>query len=221
MPLTASSSSSKEVTILASEKNVVLKATLTLPPKARSMVIFAHGSSSSRLSPRNQYVSRRLNQEGLATLLLDLLTKEEERVDESTHLLRFDVDLLSERLLTATRWAWQQPETKALKVGYFGSSTGAAAALIAAARSDTIAAVVSRGGRPDLAQTYLPILKASTLLIVGGQDHQVIDLNRQALAQLNCHKELAILPGATHLFEEAGALEQISRLASAWFLKYC
>ncbi len=220
MPFSSPQFPSNEVTLLIPEKAITLNATLTCPPKARSLIIFAHGSGSSRHSPRNQYVARRLNQDGFATLLLDLLTKEEERVDESTHKLRFDVELLAERLLGATRWAWLQPEIKTLKVSYFGASTGGAAALIAAANSGTIVSVVSRGGRPDLADIYLPKVKAATLLIVGGNDHTVIELNQTALTKMNCTKKLTLISGATHLFDEPGALEQVSRLASSWFLTH-
>jgi putative phosphoribosyl transferase len=184
-----------------------------------ALVLFAHGSGSSRHSPRNQFVARTLNKAGLATLLFDLLTPEEELVDTRTAELRFDIDLLAERLVHATKWTKEQKETRDLRVGYFGSSTGGAAALAAAAQlPDDIAAVVSRGGRPDLAAGALPKVQAPTLLIVGGEDHIVIDLNEQARARMRCEVRIDIVPGATHLFEEPGALERVADLASDWFL---
>jgi dienelactone hydrolase len=184
-------------------------------------VLFAHGSGSSRHSPRNRYVARALNEAKLATLLIDLLTLHEEVIDARTAQLRFDIDLLAERLVDATDWLIQFPDTKHLAIGYFGASTGAAAALAAAAvRQDAVAAIVSRGGRPDLAGPALPQVRAPTLLIVGGNDGQVIELNRQALAQLRCEKQLMIVPGATHLFEEPGALDEVARLARDWFERH-
>lgn len=190
---------------------------LTVPPFAKALVLFAHGSGSSRRSPRNREVGSALNERGIATLLFDLLTPEEELMRANV----FDVDLLSSRLIDATRWAQRQPSLEGMKVGYFGASTGAAAALWAAAElKDEVYAVVSRGGRPDLASPRLPEVRAPVLLIVGGDDIIVLDLNRQALSGLRCVAEMTIVPGATHLFEEAGALEEVSRLAGDWFLAY-
>ncbi|MBI2869663.1 MAG: dienelactone hydrolase family protein [Chloroflexi bacterium] len=198
-----------------------LEGNLGVPPHARGLVLFAHGSGSSRFSPRNRSVARVLRDAGIATLLFDLLTPAEEAEDMHTARLRFDIELLSRRLVQATDWAQQGPETAALRPGYFGASTGAAAALVAAAeRPDTVYAVVSRGGRPDLAFKALPLVKAPTLLIVGGLDDAVIDLNRKALEKLNGEKKLVIVPGATHLFEEPGALEQVARFAVNWFENY-
>lgn len=197
--------------------HVALEGELAIPAAARGIVLFAHGSGSSRLSPRNAYVARVLREGGVGTLLFDLLTRAEDRV----YATRFDIDLLTRRLVAATRWITQQPETRELGVGYFGASTGAAAALrAAAALPDRIQAVVSRGGRPDMALRVLGQVRAPTLLIVGGHDEIVIDLNRQAYAALSATKELAIVPGATHLFEEPGALEEVARLASDWFQRY-
>jgi putative phosphoribosyl transferase len=198
----------------------VLQATLTVPPNPIGIVLFAHGSGSSRLSPRNRFVAETLQLAGQATLLLDLLTPDEEMVDKRTAELRFDIPFLAERLLGATEWVLENPETTKLNVGYFGASTGAAAALVASAQDETVAAVVSRGGRPDLAADALPKVKAPTLLIVGGNDIPVIELNREALAELRCEKDLEIIPGATHLFEETGALEQVAQMAQHWFTKY-
>ena len=200
---------------------VTLDGNLTLPEYAQAIVLFAHGSGSSRHSPRNRYVARVLNEAKLATLLIDLLTLHEEVIDTRTAHLRFDIDLLAERLVDATDWLTQFPDTKYLPIGYFGASTGAAAALAAAAvRPDVVGAVVSRGGRPDLAGSALPRVRAPTLLIVGGDDRQVIELNRAALAQLRCEKQLVIVPAATHLFEEPGALDEVARLARDWFQRY-
>jgi dienelactone hydrolase len=197
---------------------VRLAGNLTVVDEATALVLFAHGSGSSRHSPRNQFVARKLNDVGLATLLFDLLTPEEELVDLRTAKLRFDIGLLAERLVHATKWAKQQKQTCDLPFGYFGSSTGAAAALVAAAGfGDDIDAVVSRGGRPDLAGDALSKVNAPTLLIVGGEDHVVIDLNKQARAQMKCEVKIEIVPGATHLFEEPGALEQVAKLASDRF----
>jgi pimeloyl-ACP methyl ester carboxylesterase len=194
---------------------------LALPEYAQAIVLFAHGSGSSRHSPRNRYVARVLNEAKLATLLIDLLTLHEEVIDTRTAHLRFDIDLLAERLVDATDWLTQFPDTKHLPIGYFGASTGAAAALAAAAvRPDVVGAVVSRGGRPDLAGSALPRVRAPTLLIVGGDDRQVIELNRAALAQLRCEKQLVIVPAATHLFEEPGALDEVARLARDWFQRH-
>src|SRR5438477_4107961 len=191
---------------------------LTMVDQAKGLVLFAHGSGSSRHSPRNQFVAQTLNDAGLATLLFDLLTPEEESVDLYTREHRFDIGLLAERLVQATRWAKQQKETRDLPIGYFGSSTGGGAALVAAAElPEEVGAVVSRGGRPDLAGDALPKVKAPTLLIVGGEDYVVIELNEQARAQMKCECKIDIVPGATHLFEEPGTLEQVAKLASDWF----
>ena len=200
---------------------VTLEGNLTLPQDSQSVVLFAHGSGSSRHSPRNRYVARMLNEAKLATLLIDLLTPHEEVIDERTAQLRFDIDLLAERLVDTTDWLSQYPDTKHLRIGYFGASTGAAAALVAAAgRPDQVHAIVSRGGRPDLAGPALPRVRAPTLLIVGGNDVQVIELNRLALAQLRGEKQLVIIPGATHLFEEPGALDKVAWLARQWFQRH-
>lgn len=198
--------------------SVVLDGDLGIPDGARGVVLFAHGSGSSRLSSRNRYVAKSLREQGLATLLIDLLTPEEEAVDLRTRHHRFDIAGLAERLVGATDWLVAAPETETLKVGYFGASTGGGAALVAATeRPDVVAAVVSRGGRPDLAGPALNHVKTPTLLIVGGADKPVIALNREALAQLHCEKGLEIIPGATHLFEEPGALEAVATLAGQWF----
>jgi pimeloyl-ACP methyl ester carboxylesterase len=196
-----------------------LAANWSVPAEARGAVLFAHGSGSSRHSSRNRYVAGVLQRAGLATLLLDLLTVEEEEEDRYTGHLRFDIGLLAGRLVGATEWLRGRPEAAGLAVGYFGASTGAAAALCAAARlPDEVAAVVSRGGRPDLAGDNLGRVRAPTLLIVGGDDVPVIGLNRQALARLSApEKDLVIVPGATHLFEEPGTLEEVARLAADWF----
>jgi pimeloyl-ACP methyl ester carboxylesterase len=200
---------------------VTLEGNLTLPQDCQAVVLFAHGSGSSRHSPRNRYVARLLNEAKLATLLIDLLTLHEEAIDAHTAQLRFDIDLLAKRLVDATDWLTQFPDTKQLRIGYFGASTGAAAALVAAAeRPDQVRAIVSRGGRPDLAGAALPRVRAPTLLIVGGNDVQVIQLNQMALAQLRSEKQLVIIPGATHLFEEPGALEKVARLAREWFQRH-
>lgn len=200
---------------------VTLEGNLFVPTSARGLVLFAHGSGSSRHSPRNRFVAEVLQQAGLATLLIDLLTREEERVDMVTAHLRFDIGLLAERLMGATEWLQQEPDTRSLRIGYFGASTGAGAALVAAGQHpERVSAVVSRGGRPDLAGQYLSRVTAPTLLIVGGDDAPVITLNEAALAQLECPKELVIVPGATHLFEEPGTLEVVARLAAEWFTRY-
>ncbi len=201
--------------------SIILDGDLIVPEKAKGIVLFAHGSGSSRKSPRNQFVAGILREGGLATLLFDLLTPEEEKIDMITRELRFDIDLLAERLIGATGWILDQPVVQGFKIGYFGASTGAAAALIASAKlPDVVSAVVSRGGRPDLAMKVLDQVKAPTLLIVGGDDFQVIDMNKRALAQLRAEKKLEIVPGATHLFEEPGTLEQASELALKWFQRY-
>jgi len=198
--------------------SVTLQGSLDIPPGAGGLVLFAHGSGSSRFSPRNRYVADVLREKGLATLLFDLLTAEEEVVDSVTREHRFNIPLLAGRVVEATRWARGRPETAAMRVGYFGASTGAAAALIAAAElPDQVGAVVSRGGRPDLAGEALRSVRAPTLLVVGGYDTAVIELNRAALAHLSGEKELVIVPGASHLFEEPGKLEEVARLAADWF----
>ena len=211
-------SQKEECPVQVSVGKVVLEGTLCLPEGSRGVVAFAHGSGSSRHSPRNRYVAQVLRDAGLATLLFDLLTAEEEAEDIQTGKLRFDINLLTQRLVAATDWLKENTETRKLSVSYFGASTGAAAALIAAAeRPGIVAAIVSRGGRPDLAARVLPHVKAPTLLIVGGNDFPVIELNRKALAGLIVEKELAIVSGATHLFEEPGALEKVAKLAANWF----
>jgi pimeloyl-ACP methyl ester carboxylesterase len=200
---------------------VTLEGILGIPETARGVVVFAHGSGSSRHSPRNRFVARVLREAKFATVLIDLLTSQEERVDAVTGHLRFDTGLLGERLLFITDWLRAYPDTHSLPIGYFGASTGAAAALIAAARRpDVVGAVVSRGGRPDLAQVAIPGVRAPTLLIVGEFDRTVLEMNREALQGLRAERELAVVPGATHLFEEAGALEEVARLAKEWFVRY-
>jgi len=200
-------------------KEVKLGGELNLPPDASSLVLFAHGSGSSRHSPRNQFVARTLRQAGkTGTLLFDLLTAEEEKAEAYTRHLRFNIPLLAERLVAVTRWALDEVTTRDLHVGYFGSSTGAAAALVAAAElRDTVGAVVSRGGRPDLAGDALGRVNAATLLIVGGADKPVISLNEEAYYLLHCERALRIVPGATHLFEEEGTLEKVAHMAADWF----
>jgi putative phosphoribosyl transferase len=199
--------------------SAVLEGNLDIPERARGIVLFAHGSGSSRHSPRNRFVAQRLQDAGLATLLIDLLTEEEELVDERTAHLRFDIDLLADRLGGAAEWLAHDPRTADLAVGCFGASTGGGAALVAAARRpDRIMAVVSRGGRPDLAGESLAAVRAPTLLIVGGLDDVVIRLNQQALRKLGAQaKQIVIVPGASHLFEEPGTLDQVARLAADWF----
>jgi putative phosphoribosyl transferase len=201
---------------------VTLEGDLTLPETARGIVLFAHGSGSSRHSPRNRHVARLLNEGNLATLLVDLLTPDEEAIDLQTAHLRFDIELLAERLVNVTEWLAKLPETRDLRVGYFGASTGAGAALVAAAiRPERVGAVVSRGGRPDLAgPEALARVRAPTLLIVGGNDVPVIALNQAAFARLRCEKRLIIVPGATHLFEEPGALDEVAHLALDWFERH-
>jgi dienelactone hydrolase len=200
---------------------VTLDASVSVPREASGLVIFAHGSGSSRHSPRNQYVAGTLREAGLGTLLFDLSTAEEEQAEADTRHLRFDIPFLAERLVGVTRWALEQMKPHEVNIGYFGSSTGAAAALLAAAKlRDVVAAVVSRGGRPDLAGDALEEVKARTLLIVGGEDRDVITLNQQAYTRLRCEKTLRIIPGASHLFEEPGALENVTETASKWFARY-
>ena len=203
------------------EDTAILGADLRLPPTATGLIVFAHGSGSSRHSTRNREVAEALDGAGLATLLLDLLTREEESVDQFTREYRFDIPMLGRRVVAAVDWTSEQTDLRELPIGLFGASTGAAAALIAAAeRPDRAAAVVSRGGRPDLAGDALPRVAAPTLLIVGGQDEPVIALNEQAMQQMSADVRLEIITGATHLFEERGALEQVSRLAIDWFTRY-
>jgi pimeloyl-ACP methyl ester carboxylesterase len=200
---------------------VTLEGDLAIPEGARGVVLFAHGSGSSRDSPRNRFVAEALLEGGLGTLLFDLLTEEEEYQERYTRHLRFDIGLLARRLIAATDWLARRPEASGLKVGYFGASTGAGAALVAAAeRPEGVGAVVSRGGRPDLAGDALRRVEAPTLLIVGSRDTVVIQLNRQAQALLRGESKLVIVPGASHLFEEPGALEQVAALARDWFLRY-
>ena len=197
----------------------VLQGELNIPAGARGVVLFAHGSGSSRHSPRNQFVARTIRRAGVGTLLFDLLTGEEEAIDLRTRHLRFDIGLLAERLVDATHWL--KADMSHLNVGYFGSSTGGGAALVAAAElGETIGAVVSRGGRPDLAGAALPQVKSPTLLIVGGLDYAVIEMNQEAYEQMICEKELKIVRGATHLFEEPGTLEGVASLAADWFQRY-
>lgn len=198
--------------------DIEIEGDLVIPANARGQVIFVHGSGSSRFSPRNNAVARALNRAGQATLLLDLLTPEEEALDLRTRQFRFDIDLLVERVLAAEEWLGDEPATHGLGLGLFGSSTGAAAALIAAARwPETCAAVVSRGGRADLAGDDLERVRAPTLLVVGGHDDVVLDLNRRAFARIPAEKRLEVIAGATHLFEEPGALDEVARLAGEWF----
>lgn len=205
----------REVAIAAGGRTI--RGTLSLPRGAAGVVVFAHGSGSGRYSPRNQYVAEVLQQGGLATLLLDLL-EEDEANDRSKV---FDIALLADRLQAAADWLAAQDETADLRLGYFGASTGAGAALVAAARTrGAVGAVVSRGGRPDLAADALPFVTAPTLLIVGGDDEIVVELNREAFVKLQCDRQLEIVPGATHLFPEPGALEEVARLARGWFRRY-
>lgn len=198
-----------------------IKGDLTLIPHSTSLVIFAHGSGSSRSSKRNKFVASILNQSRISTFLFDLLTEQEDAIDQYTRQFRFDIPLLADRLLLVTQWVKKNQETASSKIGYFGASTGAAAALIAAAQlPGQIAAVVSRGGRPDLAEDYLSQVQSPTLLIVGQLDYEVIKLNEQAYHKLQCTKELSIVEHATHLFEETGTLEKASLLARDWFIKF-
>jgi putative phosphoribosyl transferase len=200
---------------------ITLEGELSVPIGASSVVLFAHGSGSSRHSPRNQFVARTIQEAGVGTLLFDLLTQAEEAVDISTRHLRFDIGLLAERLINATHWIKRKPETSHLRVGYFGSSTGGGAALMAAAAvGQKIGAVVSRGGRPDLAGNALSYVESPTLLLVGELDLPVIRMNEEAYARLRCEKQLGIIPGATHLFEEPGTLEEVARLAAEWFQRH-
>jgi pimeloyl-ACP methyl ester carboxylesterase len=209
----------REVRVTAGE--IFVEGDLSIPQEAGGIVLFAHGSGSSRRSSRNRYVAQVLSEAQLGTLLIDLLTAEEEAADRVRAHLRFNIGLLAERLIGAADWLRRIEESRHLNIGYFGASTGAGAALVAAAeRPDLVTAIVSRGGRPDLAGPALERVKAPTLLIVGGDDLPVIDMNRAALAQLKCEKRLTIVPGATHLFEEAGTLEDVARLAAQWFSRW-
>jgi dienelactone hydrolase len=212
----------KEYPIVIDADRLRLMGDLAIPEAATGVVLFAHGSGSSRYSPRNQYVASRLHEAGLATLLIDLLTEQEEVAEMYTGHLRFDIGLLAGRVVAATDWLDQDYRTADLSIGYFGASTGAGAALVAAtARSEYVKAVVSRGGRPDLAGAALPAVRAPTLLVVGGDDDVVIELNREALELLGSPtKRLEIIPGASHLFEEPGTLEEVARFASDWFTRY-
>jgi putative phosphoribosyl transferase len=214
--------SAGEETVRVPAQSVMLEGNLAVPERPRGVVLFAHGSGSSRHSPRNRFVAGVLQAAGLATLLIDLLTPQEEAVDMQTAHLRFDIGLLADRLVGATEWLNQNPDTRDLTVGYFGASTGGGAALVAAAeRPDAVGAVVSRGGRPDLAGSALPHVRAPTLLIVGGDDLPVIGMNREAMAQMtNAEVKLEIISGGTHLFEEPGKLEIVAQLARDWFLQH-
>jgi putative phosphoribosyl transferase len=208
----------KEQAVPVQVGDVTLNGDLVVPDGATGIVLFAHGSGSSRHSPRNRFVAEALQAAGLATLLIDLLTLEEETIDLRSRALRFDIGLLADRLIRATDWIYRSPQISGLSLGYFGASTGAAAALMAAAENPEVArAVVSRGGRPDLAGEALARVQAPTLLIVGGADYGVIELNQQAAAQLQVENRIEIIRGATHLFEEPGALEQVAKLAAGWF----
>jgi putative phosphoribosyl transferase len=211
-----------ESEVLIEAGDAGLEGTLYLPERSGGIVLFAHGSGSSRRSSRNRFVAGVLQSHGIATLLFDLLTRAEESVDAFTGRLRFDIPFLADRLLAATRWVLQRPDLRDLPIGYFGASTGAGAALVAAASlPKKISAVVSRGGRPDLAEDALCSVQAPTLLIVGGNDPPVIGMNQTALARLACEeKKLVIIPGATHLFEEPGALPEVARIAADWFARH-
>jgi putative phosphoribosyl transferase len=212
---------SAETSVSVPAGDVRLAGDLAVPAGARGVVLFAHGSGSGRHSPRNRQVAAALGRAGLATLLLDLLTEQEEVVDRDRAELRFDIALLTGRLVAAIDWLAEEPRTRALPIGLFGASTGAAAALVAAAeRPLQVAAVVSRGGRPDLAGPALGLVRAPTLLIVGGRDRVVLELNRSAAEQLSAEHRLEIVPDATHLFEEPGALERVAALAADWFLRW-
>ncbi|HUA22326.1 MAG TPA: dienelactone hydrolase family protein [Bryobacteraceae bacterium] len=201
-------------------EQVELEGYLSVPTAASGVVLFAHGSGSSRHSPRNRYVADLLNESGLATLLIDLLTADEQEVDRQTAQLRFDIPFLAKRLVKISEWLKQHPEIPGLKLGHFGASTGAGGALLAAAAApELVQSVVSRGGRPDLAGAALPRVQAPTLLIVGGDDHVVLEMNREAMARMRCRKELRIVPGASHLFEEPGTLKKAATLARDWFLE--
>ncbi|KMQ52470.1 hypothetical protein CHISP_0737 [Chitinispirillum alkaliphilum] len=211
----------QEIKIDLPKENVALEGNLYIPENAQGLVLFAHGSGSTRHSPRNRFVAQYLNSGSYATLLFDLLTSSEEAQDLISANLRFDIDLLSSRLSGATQWVLNQPQLKEYPIGYFGASTGAAAALVASVGRPEVKAIVSRGGRADMAGSLLREVTASTLLIVGGEDHPIIDLNQRALNELGtAAKEIQIVKGATHLFEEKGALDEVSRLAVDWFIRY-
>jgi putative phosphoribosyl transferase len=197
---------------------ITLEGNMSIPARARGIVLFAHGTGSSRHSPRNRFVAAELQRRGLATLLLDLLTSDEEAVDMHTRQHRFDIGLLADRLVATTEWLGRRADTRDLPLGYFGASTGAGAALVAAAaRPEAVAAVVSRGGRPDLAGNALALVKAPVLLIVGGDDTPVLAMNREASARMHAENRIVIVPGASHLFEEPGKIEEVARLAGEWF----
>ena len=207
-----------EQEVLIDAGDAQLEGELIVPPNATGLVLFAHGSGSSRHSPRNRAVAETIREHGIGTLLFDLLTQHEASVDQITGALRFDIELLARRLAVATRWAATQPQIRDLPIGYFGSSTGAAAALMAATQCEnSVHAIVSRGGRPDLAGEALNDVEAPTLLIVGERDEIVLALNRTALRQLHCDGNLVVIPGATHLFEEPGALAEVAEIAAQWF----
>ena len=207
--------------VIVNAGDVNLEGNLTIPDSAKALVVFVHGSGSSRFSPRNQYVARTLNQAGLATLLFDLLTEDENQIDQLTRELRFNIEMLSERTIAAIDWIAEQSELRGLPIGLFGASTGAAAALNAASeRPKQVATVVSRGGRPDLALQNIAKVKAPTLLLVGGLDFQVIEMNRTAANAMNTECKIAIIEGATHLFEEPGTLEQVAQIAQQWIIKH-
>jgi len=209
----------EHLAVSVSVDSVTLEGTLSVPTSARGVVLFAHGSGSSRHSPRNRYVADLLNEGGLATLLIDLLTASEQEVDMQTAQLRFDIAFLAKRLVVINEWLHRHPEVSGLEIGHFGASTGAGAALVAAAEIPRLVrAVVSRGGRPDLAGSALERVEAPTLLIVGGADPVVLDLNRKAMRQMKCPTHIEVIPGAGHLFEEPGALQKVARLAGDWFL---
>ena len=208
--------SADAITVDIQLASVVLPGILTVPPAAVGLVVFAHGSGSSRLSPRNAFMAEIIQAEGMGTLLFDLLTEEEDLIYDN----RFDIDLIANRLLAATDWLLERPEAKDLSLGYFGASTGAAAALKAAVHEPHVRAIVSRGGRPDLALDVLPRIRAATLLVVGSLDTIVIDLNRHAYNRLQCEKRMEIVPGASHLFEEPGTLDVAAHLAATWFKEH-
>lgn len=209
----------EEHTVKIPSGEVYLDGLLYIPKEACGLVLFVHGSGSSRLSTRNQYVAKVLNEAGLATLLFDLFTPDEDVIDSQTRQFRFDIGFLASRLIDATKWCLKQSGLQSLNIGYFGASTGGGAALVAAATlSDTVRAVVSRGGRPDLARDFLASVQAPTLLIVGGNDEVVIQLNIDAMKKLNCIKKMDIISGATHLFEEPGTLKEVARIARNWFV---
>ncbi|MBE0481412.1 MAG: dienelactone hydrolase family protein [Dehalococcoidia bacterium] len=211
----------READVRVIARNVALAGNLFVPREAKGIVVFAHGSGSGRNSPRNRFVARALQERGLGTLLFDLLTVAEEAVDSHTTEFRFDISLLADRLTGATDWLTELTAARSLKTGYFGASTGAAAALIAASRRpESISAIVSRGGRPDMAGDALARVRAPVLLIVGSRDNPTISINQRALDKLNVEKELVLIPGATHLFEEPGALEEVARLAGRWFVDH-